>query len=240
MTCIRRQTCSVPAGPSTTEWARCAGVGAASAAAVAVALRRNYHTCMPLSARPASTGRAVQGFRQGSSYRWSSGRARASAMWCCCVYHVPTRVNQCRSVVLCWCCVQVKLVLERSPASMEGNAELLPPWYFKGREGVATWQVGRIRDRKQQMHQQQRRMRQIRGVVCLGGAQSAGSGCCQGVGGQAAATFPSTDDNQVKLGKTRPSPRLPSPTHRYAHSHACVLFAAGAPAGPRAAAAHPL
>lgn len=42
----------------------------------------------------------------------------------------------------CWYCVQVKLVLERSPASMEGNAELLPPWYFKGREGVATWQVG--------------------------------------------------------------------------------------------------
>lgn len=39
-------------------------------------------------------------------------------------------------------CVQVKLVFERSPASLEGDVGLLPPWYFKGREGVATWQVG--------------------------------------------------------------------------------------------------
>jgi hypothetical protein len=44
--------------------------------------------------------------------------------------------------VLCCAMLQVKLVLERSAASMEGNLELLPPWYFKGREGITTWQVG--------------------------------------------------------------------------------------------------
>lgn len=43
-----------------------------------------------------------------------------------------------------WVVPQVKLVLERSAASMEGNLELLPPWYFKGREGITTWQVGHM------------------------------------------------------------------------------------------------
>lgn len=37
---------------------------------------------------------------------------------------------------------QVKLVLERTPASLdEGDVALLPPWYYKGREGITTWQV---------------------------------------------------------------------------------------------------
>jgi hypothetical protein len=35
----------------------------------------------------------------------------------------------------------VKLVLERSPASMQDDPSLLPPWFFQGREGVSTWQV---------------------------------------------------------------------------------------------------